>query len=319
MISFIIIGKNIEKTIAICMESVFKFINTNNIGACEVIYVDSNSNDKTLEKATKFPVRVFQVSGNVNAAIARNVGAKYAKGESLFFIDGDMELFSGFYKFVFDINTQKLKYPFTNGYWEDRYYDGDFKFLHTNIPVLPATPEYICVTGGLMILERSLWEKVGGMDEKLIRHQDHDIGLRITALGFPAKRYNHLFAIHHTVKYTQKNRALNFYLSRALLSSGLLLRKHLFNYNYFLRYRNTVFYIAYLLITFLILFLNPGTGIVMFGFYILIQLVRVLKNINQEKNVLSSFLFKTLFSFYGVSGFLFYFPKNVKYKVTKIQ
>ena len=78
-----------------------------------------------------------------------------------------------------------------------------------------------------MILERELWDKVGGMDERLARNQDIDIGIRFSKLGCPAKRYNHLFAIHHTKMYFDKSRISYFLISKVLLSPGILMRKHI--------------------------------------------------------------------------------------------
>ncbi|MCD4680112.1 MAG: glycosyltransferase, partial [Bacteroidales bacterium] len=130
MISFIIIGRNIENTIAKCIESVIRFIGNNNIIEYEIVYVDSESKDKTIEIAKKYPIKIFQIKGQVNAAIGRNVGAKNAKGDILFFIDGDMEILPDFYPIAFDTNTNKLKYPFSSGPLLHKHYNGKFEYLY---------------------------------------------------------------------------------------------------------------------------------------------------------------------------------------------
>jgi len=175
MISFIIIGRNIEKTIKICLESVVRFIDENTIIDNEILYIDSNSNDQSIEIAKNYPVKIFQIVGEVNAAIGRNVGANNAKGETLFFIDGDMELLPGFFNEVFTLDGDVAFYPFIRGYHHHLHYDNDFKILYTNDDPLPDKPITSAVTGGLMIISRAMWIKIGGMDERLVRNQDVDL------------------------------------------------------------------------------------------------------------------------------------------------
>ncbi len=131
MISFIIIGRNIEKTITLCLESIFRFTKENKISSYEVIYVDSASSDKTIEISKLYTIRIILITGQVNAAIGRNEGAKHAKGEILFFVDGDMELIPDFWDFVYDKSKKRLKYPIISGYLRHKFYDGNFNYLFT--------------------------------------------------------------------------------------------------------------------------------------------------------------------------------------------
>ena len=115
MISFIIIGKNEGWKITKCIESIFNTIALNNISNHEIIYVDSESIDDSIERVQFFDsVKIFQIRGDVNAAIARNIGAKEAKGDVLFFIDGDMEIIPGFLESVY-INGKILSRDFISG------------------------------------------------------------------------------------------------------------------------------------------------------------------------------------------------------------
>lgn len=316
MISFIIIGKNIQNTIAICIESVVKFIETNNITSFEILYIDSNSIDESIKIAQQFPVIIFSVKGEVNAAIGRNVGAKNSKGKLLFFIDGDMELVPDFYQYVFSDVSKMPEYPFVNGYWQDKYYDNEFKFLYTEELIIPDKIDYINTTGGLMIVTKELWNKVGGMDERLVRSQDHDIGLRLAKIGFPAKRYNHLFATHHTTSYFDKKRFINFIFGKTLLSQGLLMRKQLFNIAYLSRYRNNIIYVLYLFPMFIALIIKPEIGFLLVFIYLVIHVIRVIKNVRKEISCFFSYLYKIMLPFYTLIGFLFYYPSKPRYTVT---
>ena len=93
MISFIIIGYNEEKFLDKCFQSIYNAILCAQINKYEIIYVDSNSSDKSIAIAEVYKeVKIFKIIGKHNAAIGRNIGAKEARGDILFFIDGDLEI-----------------------------------------------------------------------------------------------------------------------------------------------------------------------------------------------------------------------------------
>jgi len=318
MISFIIIGKNIQHTVSLCLKSVENFIKENGISGAEIIYVDSNSTDNTVNIAKQFSAKIILIKGQVNAAIGRNVGAKQSSGDFLFFIDGDMELIPDFYKIVFNKNNQIPDYPFINGFWQDKYYNSSFDYLYTEDVVLPDKVYFNNTTGGLMIVARWLWEKVEGMDERLIRSQDHDIGFRISKIGYPAKKYNLLFSIHHTVSYFDNKRSIQFFLGKSLLSTGLLMRKHLFNRSYLKRNRYSVFFVAYLFFSFCLLTNYWECGVAMIVSYLFVNLIRAIKNSENRLLIVNSFIFKSLSNLYTLIGFLFYYPSKKNFNTIKI-
>jgi len=319
MISFIIIGKNIQRTIEIVLESVFRFVNKNSVTEYEIIYVDSDSNDNTLVIAQQYPIKILLIEGNVNAAIGRNVGAQNAKGNTLFFLDGDMELLPDFFEFVFNKSSQTLKYQFINGYMREKYYDKEFNFLYAKEEKIADKPLFDHVTGGLMIVEKKRWLELGGMDERLIRNQDLDFGLRMSKIGFPVLKDNHYWIIHHTMSYLENNRFSYFYKSKALLTPGILMRKHFLNFTYLKYFRRYVFYALLLITSFTLLFISPVYGILLLLFYLLIQLVRSIVNSKGEEYFIKSFAFKTLFNIYSLLGFLFYYPAKPSYRLTIVK
>ena len=70
--------------------------------------------------------------------------------------------------------------------------DKEFNYLRSRSVKLPKKSRFIPTTGGLIIIKKELWERVNGMDERLIRSQDHDLGFRLAGIGYPAKKYNQL-------------------------------------------------------------------------------------------------------------------------------
>lgn len=80
-ISAVIITKNEEKNLKRCLESL-NFVD-------EIIVVDDNSNDNTLEIAEKFKTRIFKRNLDNDFSSQRNLGLAKANGKWVLFIDAD--------------------------------------------------------------------------------------------------------------------------------------------------------------------------------------------------------------------------------------
>lgn len=229
MISFIIIGKNEGWRLKKCLHSIAYIIEQDKIVDYEIIYVDSKSTDNSVELAKQHGAKVYLVIGECNAAIARNIGAKEAIGDILFFIDGDMELFSGFLPRVLN-EKGKLEYPFVSGIFNDIEYDANWNYLCTSRRHKLHEGDLDLVqfiTGGLFLVEHSLWKQVGGMDSKFKCGEDYDFGLRLSNLGYPLRRKAILLANHYMRKYSVRGDNV-----RNVKYTALLLRKHWYNMNY---------------------------------------------------------------------------------------
>lgn len=88
-VSVIISTYNNEKTIKLCLEAIEK----NNYKNYEIIVVDDGSSDKSVEIAEQFPCKVLRTGVNGGPSVTRNLGAKHAEGEILFYLDGDIAMF----------------------------------------------------------------------------------------------------------------------------------------------------------------------------------------------------------------------------------
>jgi GT2 family glycosyltransferase len=87
-VSVVIPVYNAEATLAECLTRVFQ----STFERFEVVLVDDGSTDRSRTIAQSFPVRVVPSPGRVGPAQARNIGARAAVGEILFFIDSDVML-----------------------------------------------------------------------------------------------------------------------------------------------------------------------------------------------------------------------------------
>lgn len=87
-VSVIVPNYNYEKTLAACLDAVFAQTHQ----PFEVIVVDDGSTDRSREIAASYPCRVVKGAGNRGVSAARNIGAREARGEILFFLDSDVAL-----------------------------------------------------------------------------------------------------------------------------------------------------------------------------------------------------------------------------------
>lgn len=84
-ISVVICAKNAEKTIVITLESIIKN------KPFEIIVVDGDSKDNTVNVARKYTDRIYS-DQNKGLAYARQLGAEKAQGDYIAYIDSDTEL-----------------------------------------------------------------------------------------------------------------------------------------------------------------------------------------------------------------------------------
>jgi glycosyltransferase involved in cell wall biosynthesis len=317
MISFITIGRNEGWKLTRCLKSVLKTINTNNLKKCEIIYVDSNSTDDSLDRAISFPnVKCYKITGICNAAIARNIGAKESSGDILFFIDGDMEIISDFLPLVYEENFG-LNQDFVSGQFINYNYDYTGNLLSKE-PYFRNTLKHTqeCTTGGLFLVKRDIWNKIGGMKNKLKRNEDIDFGIRLAKIGIFLLRRGELLAIHHTVSYHNPLRIWKTLFTDAELYRAVLLRDNITNkyhWKFFLRENySAVFLIAVFSFSF---FSNVYFLFLVYFFVILFRgFIKPGTNILSKINIAIYYMVRDILF---LSGFLFFWPrgnKQISYK-----
>ncbi len=305
MISFIVIGMNEAKTVGLTIKSILKYISYNNIDSYEIIYVDSRSTDNSIEIVKEFKeVKIFEITGEINAAIARNIGAIEAKGDIFIFLDADMEIEQEFHSVAFN-RDNKLVYPFISGQLKNIFYDEKWlkidETLHfPNLKEDSFYPE----TGGFFIIERDLWFSVDGMRTKYRRSQDIDLGLRLAKRGVLLLRKREMFVTHHTVSYLDKRRAWKMLFDGSLLyQTSVIIRDHLFNRYMYRRLFRTSYTLIVLSLSLLGVLLSP------YALLIHPTIVGAKVLITKKTKFFAYYYLRDIFSFVGL--FLFY-PQNKK-------
>lgn len=104
--SVIIVNYNLSKEVRNCLNSLTRFVNKS---AIEIILVDNNSDDKTINEiadyfsqSDNFNFRFIKTDQNIGFGNACNLAAKSAVGTYLFFLNPDTEIKSDIFSFILD-------------------------------------------------------------------------------------------------------------------------------------------------------------------------------------------------------------------------
>ena len=319
MISFIIIGRNIELTAKICFDSLFLSTQYAALNDHEILYIDSSSTDKTLDIVKRYPsVRIFRIEENYNAAAARNVGAQEAKGDYLIFLDGDMELQPEFLKDRLLDTLGQPKYDYVSGDLINYFYKNNtFQFI-TKAPYfgnLLGDEKNESVVGGLFAITKKTFQSVSGMNIYYKMCEDYDFGLRLAQKNILLKRLNAVFVHHHTVSYIDVNRMKGMMRNGDFLFVGLLNREHLLNSHFWKVFiRNSYSCIGLFLCLCLTLFTGP---IGLLPYLVLISAKSAFQRINVNHNFFNYILYFLLRDTQELAGTFFFFPKKNKVVVYK--
>lgn len=311
MISFIVIGRNEGWKLTKCFESILSVIKKHALRRHEIIYIDSKSIDDSVERAKSFnKIKIFRIIGECNAAIARNIGAAEAKGENLFFIDGDMEINEKTFSLLYN-EDDGMKYEFCSGNFIDYNYSKSGELISQSYHKKMDSNQLEYTTGGLFMIKKSLWEMIGGMKNKLRRSQDWDLSFRLANRGYFLNRIKETLAIHHMISYRDKNRIWKMFFNGDKYYRIVILRENLFNrfqWKHFIRINYTFFLLIGLILS-SILLKYPYLLILYLGFIIFRSIIRKPSSI---RALLSDVFLIFIYEISIIGAFLFFWPKNQK-------
>ncbi|MDP3973585.1 MAG: glycosyltransferase [Candidatus Daviesbacteria bacterium] len=176
LVSVVITTKNEQDVI----EKLLKSTKNQSYKRLEVILVDNNSSDRTLEIAKKMHVKFYTYGPERSAQ--RNLGANKARGEYLLFLDADMELTSNVIKECIRIAKSDKKIgaviiPETSkahNFWEK------VKGFERSFYNEKGDP----ITDAARFFSKKAFISAGGYDETITGPEDWDLPETIRELGF---------------------------------------------------------------------------------------------------------------------------------------
>ncbi|NEP91298.1 MAG: glycosyltransferase [Okeania sp. SIO2C2] len=170
--SVIIVSFNADLALMQCLESVFKQTDT----GFEVILIDNGGNEAVRQQLADFPMLWVSPPINLLPSEGRNVGAHFAWGDRLIFLDDDATMDSEYVsnareamenhdflairgRILPSVNPPKARPP-----------------LHYDLGVYPLPA--VLITEGNMVIQKQAFVSVGGFDPLLFGHEGVELTSR---------------------------------------------------------------------------------------------------------------------------------------------
>ncbi|MCA9216193.1 MAG: glycosyltransferase [Planctomycetales bacterium] len=207
-LTVVIIGKNEEQFIAKSIASVLEA--TKQLPS-EVIYVDSASTDRSIEEASKYPIRILQLKPDWHLSVAagRYTGSLHSNGEYIFFLDGDAEADANWLTHAVDFMDNSPQYGACAGVLDEVYMtdEGEVVGGQNNVfgQDLNADVSDMKALGGLALYRKKALDEVGTVNPYLPTGEDDELCMRIRNAGYKIARIKGRMA----VKYTEKRESLH--------------------------------------------------------------------------------------------------------------
>jgi len=224
-LSVVIVNYNVRYFLELCLKSVTAAITS--IDA-EIIIVDNNSSDESCEMVKQlFPnVQLIEKKNNVGFSKANNQGVAVAKGDYVCILNPDTVVAEDTFSQLLYFSDSKDKI----GIVSCKLIDGAGRFLpesKRNVPTrLVAIKKLIGMSkgyyvssvneneigkspvfvGAFMLLKRSLYEAVGGFDERYFMYgEDIDLSYSVLNSGHDNYYYGKTTVIHYKGESTLKD------------------------------------------------------------------------------------------------------------------
>lgn len=170
----------------------------------EVIVVDDGSTDASAEQARRAGAQVLTTPHpRSGPAIARNLGARAATGEVLFFLDADCSIHANAVGLAGQLLTENPDVAALVGSYDDRPTAPNLLSQYKNLAhhaVHQAAPsEGFTFWGACGVIRRDVFVQLGGFDETYGRPciEDIELGYRLVESGFRIRMCRDLLITHH--------------------------------------------------------------------------------------------------------------------------
>lgn len=228
-LSIVIKTLNEEQKIALAIRSALAV--ESEIGKpVEVIVADSVSTDRTIDIAASYPVRVVQFANPAERSCGAGVqlGYQFARGDYIYFLDGDMEIAPGFMSQALGELAANPKLAGVGGYVEDTQIQNDVDRIRVNNRAVSSAGLAKWLEGGGLYRRMAL-DSAGryAADRNLRGYEEAELGMRLRHAGWqlvrlPLKAVAHTGHDLGTLELFRRH-----WRSRRAMSAGVLLRSAL--------------------------------------------------------------------------------------------
>ncbi|USK78798.1 glycosyltransferase family 2 protein [Peribacillus frigoritolerans] len=232
IISIVVICKNEEGKILKCLNSIFHCLEISDF-KFEVILVDSNSTDRTIEKAinqySHNPfLHIYQITEAdlFSASLGRYVGLHKSKGKYILFLDGDMELEDQFLpQAILKLENSPESCVGIIGIRNDILTKENNQMKISNV-YNTTIEKRAAHFGGALLIERKILDEVGGHNPNLISNEEPELYLRLIERNYYIKEIP-IEMINHYDKKIDINDKIKALFSKRSLGIGQCIKASL--------------------------------------------------------------------------------------------
>jgi glycosyltransferase involved in cell wall biosynthesis len=185
-VTVVIPAYNEEKYITDCLESVI----ATQYPHLEIILVDDKSTDKTVETATRYPVKIIVRESRGGVAVARNEGLQAARGEIVAFVDADCVVDRPWLELLISDYTYE-KIAGVGGIIGTKQSDilGKYRSFTAREPYTdsPTPVATLYIPGGNSSYRSDVLRSIGGFDPAFAQPRAHEV----IELGYRMKKHGH--------------------------------------------------------------------------------------------------------------------------------
>lgn len=210
----------------------------------EVVVVDNGSGDDSLKfLETNYPKVIrIELDKNYGFSVAINTGVEKSEGNIVLLLNNDVSVSDGFLQsvfkhfddsLVFGVSLHEKGFGWAKGMFKDGY------IMHESGSEASKSHDTFWVAGSSGVFRKSIWKKLGGMDEALLSPfywEDIELSYRASKRGYKLVWEPRAKVVHEQAS-TASSQISGGYLSRVQernqllfiwknLTSGKMLKKH---------------------------------------------------------------------------------------------
>ncbi|MFC4686987.1 glycosyltransferase family 2 protein [Epilithonimonas pallida] len=246
-VSVIIVHYQVKDLLRNCILSIKKYFQGFEY---EIIVVDNNSPDSTWKSLiSEFPeVNFLALDKNYGFSKANNIGVKSAKGEYVYILNPDTEIEGDYFQEILDFADNQEKFgalglrmhnlkgdflpeskrsvPALINSFEKLFttFNNNSKTYYRNDVDEFGIAEVEIMTGANLLLKRSVYEEVGGFDERYFMYgEDIDLCYTILRKGCKNFYYGKYSLLHYKGESTVKDKV---YLDRFFGAMNIFIGKY---------------------------------------------------------------------------------------------
>lgn len=197
-VSVIIKALNEEHNIVRAIESALAAVAE--VGSGEVILADSLSTDRTVELASRYPVRIVQLADPADrcCGIGAEIGYRVAQGEYLYILDADMELDGQFLLAAVEVMDRNLEVGGVGGLVQEMNVDNaEFRGRAAQQPPHMRAGEVDRLNMGGLYRKHAI-DALGYLTNRnLHAFEEYELGVRVRAAGFRLLRLDRAAVRHY--------------------------------------------------------------------------------------------------------------------------